>query len=320
MTPLFVPMGSPPPPRTLSVDAGIAGAAAVYSHWQGERSPPELAADTSTGILCNAARDPGSWFAGFDHAANNHVDADGLLSLAVACRPDLAAQAPLLIAAAEAGDFCHWPGEAGFRLMLRLHQHILACADGRGEGQGWEDACCRSAVADIDRLIAEAQLSETARDAEVARVLATADRLRCGDGFRCEDDGRLRTIAWQRVHGHPADQFSPLAVGRPDDLPVWAIHAAFPDVRWQLLAEQGSQGTSYRLEAPRHSWAKTSVLTGVAWPDCSPVAHRLAALGGTAWLARPQAARLGLTCVLASDGPSPLTVAVVADAVRQVLA
>jgi hypothetical protein len=104
----FVPFGSSAPHGSLAVDAGVTGAAATYSHWQGaQATPAQLLADTSTGILVRAAGDPRRWLDGFPVVCNNHIDADGLLAALFALRPDLAARyGAVAIAAAEAGDFC----------------------------------------------------------------------------------------------------------------------------------------------------------------------------------------------------------------------
>ncbi|GDY12417.1 hypothetical protein LBMAG53_12950 [Planctomycetota bacterium] len=301
----FVPFGSSAPHGSLAVDAGVAGAAATYSHWQGaQATPPQLLADTSTGILVRAAGDPRRWLDAFPVVCNNHIDADGLLAAIFALRPELVFDhGAVAIAAAEAGDFCEWPGEAGFRLMLRLHQELRNLGDRRPEGT-WEESAYQQIIAEAPRWFAEAAESEPERDAEVARVAETIRRLSARHGFSVHDDGRLLTIAWTAHHGHPSDQFSPIAVGRPDDLPVWAIHGAYPGLaksRMQLLAMATPSGTHYRLEGPRHAWARTVDRPAWSAPALIQVAERLQSLEQHAvqWICGASANRLGMTCVLA---------------------
>ena len=301
----FVPFGSSAPHGSLAVDAGVAGATATYSHWQGaQATPPQLLADTSTGILVQAAGDPRRWLDAFPLVCNNHIDADGLLAATFALRPELALDHSVVaIAAAEAGDFCEWPGEAGFRLMLRLHQVLRDLGDQRREGT-WEESAYQQVIAEAPRWFAEAAESDPERDAEVARVAETIRRLSARHGFSVHDDGRLLTIAWSARLGHPCDQFSPIAIGRPDDLPVWAIHGAYPGLarrRVQLLAMATPAGTQYRLEGPRHAWARTVDRPGWSAPALIQVAERLQGLERNAvqWICGALANRLGMTCVLA---------------------
>ena len=124
MIPRILSSGETAPAGALVLDGAAPGGAATYSHWQqAPACPTELDADTSTGMALRAAADPGRWLGGFTWAVNDHVDADGLLSLAVACRPEVGrAHAAEILGAAEAGDFATWPGEAPFRLMLLIHQ------------------------------------------------------------------------------------------------------------------------------------------------------------------------------------------------------
>src|SRR2546423_5770492 len=91
----------------LSVD-GLVPNGVHLTHWQGNRTPAELKADTSTEIALKlvAAPDRAELTQGIELATNNHFDTDGVLSvwtvLNGARALDLRAQ---LIAAAEAGDF-----------------------------------------------------------------------------------------------------------------------------------------------------------------------------------------------------------------------
>jgi hypothetical protein len=119
----YVPMGTP------IADKQFAGRPAIccdgrvnplsridleLSHWNGNTTPDEYYADTSTEMALLLPSDK------FPDAVvlNNHVDTDGILSVFACVQPQLAQQyAPLLIAAAEAGDFGEWNhGDAGLQL------------------------------------------------------------------------------------------------------------------------------------------------------------------------------------------------------------
>ena len=302
MLPLFLRQGATPPADTLVIDCGLTGAA-TFSHWQGAPpTPTDLLADTSTGILCRAAEDPQRWLHGFRFVANDHVDADGLLAAAVACRPEFGRRhGELLVAAATAGDFSAWTGEAGFRLMLRVHQIMR---DRLTERSGGEQQAYDQVVAALPALIAQSAQPDAERDAQVAQVLAVRQRLLAGNGFTVTRTGTLISIAWRRRLGHINDTFT--AVHVPDDLPVWAIDSVAGERDFQLLAMTTSDGCVYQLDAPRHSWARTVQRPLVAWPDLHAVAARLQASERqpVQWVAGKEARAVGFVCQLAcvADG------------------
>jgi hypothetical protein len=325
MRALHLAAGASAPPRSLVVDCGLVGDA-TYSHWQGSPEPPaELRADSSTAMLLNAARDPGRWLAGFDQVVNDHLDADGLLAMAVACHPETALpHAELLIGAAEAGDFSHWPGEAAFRLMLRLHRHI---ADAKETGAGWQQRALDLAVHRLPGLIAE---SAEDRFAAVARQVQQ-QRVHRRRALAVAEYDHLVAVAWDEVHGHVGDHF--LWTGEPDDLPSWVVTDLAGPRHFHLLAMTPitRRGTLYWLQAPGHSWARTVVRPTVTWPDLGALVARLDdAEDGRQpgrWVGGPAARRHGFVCQLTRTdasgdalAPSSLPLAVVSALVEQALA
>ncbi|MBA3845744.1 MAG: hypothetical protein H0X45_03740 [Planctomycetes bacterium] len=303
--PLFVAAGTTVPARTLAVDGNVAGADATYSHWRAAPATPrELIADTSTAMLVAAARDPARWLDGYDTVAIDHIDADGLLSVAVACRPELtraAEAAALLVAAAECGDFGAWHGDQPYRLMLRLHGVIREAQD---VGDGWKQRSLDRVVDDFERLLDEARSPDAGRDAQVAWVVGVRERLQRSDGFELMLDGDLARISWTRRHGH-VDDF--LVVRRDDDLPPHAIDGLVPATAFQLLSQRVDDGWIHQIDAPRHSWARTVQRPMVAWPDLTAMAWRLTQDDGVRWATLPTSAKVGFTCILASvdEGGSP---------------
>src|SRR5689334_20701821 len=94
----------------IGCDGLVAGASLDLTHWQGNRTPRELKADTSTEIALNfvASPDADRWTGAV--VVNNHFDTDGALSVWALLEPEQAApRRALLLAAAEAGDFDEWP-------------------------------------------------------------------------------------------------------------------------------------------------------------------------------------------------------------------
>ncbi len=294
MRPRFLRAGEPVPPRSLVVDCGLAGAA-TYSHWQGApATPSELLADSSTAIVLNAARDPARWLSGFDWVVNDHIDADGLLAMAVACHPELAqTHAELLIGAAEAGDFSAWPGEAAFRLMLRLHRHI---ADAKETGDSWEQLAIDRLVDQLPSMIAESadeRFTAIARQVQRQRTTLSQDaQLISGE--------HVNAYAWKEIRGHASDSF--LWTGEADDLPPWVHMDSGNADQFHLLAMTplSKNGTIYHLLAPGHSWARTVRRPQVHWPELGELARTLQQLESAPgrWICGPAARAHGFVCQL----------------------
>ena len=89
----------------LSVD-GTVDNSIHFSHWEGNSTPTEVKADTSTEIALNLVASPNraALTQGIELVTNNHFDTDGALSCWTVLRGERAlAYRDLLISAAEAG-------------------------------------------------------------------------------------------------------------------------------------------------------------------------------------------------------------------------
>ena len=323
MRPRFLVTGESPPVEALVVDSAVAGGALTLSHWHD--SPPiapDIADDTSAGIVLRALRDPAR-LAPFTLVCNDHVDADGLIAIAAACRPEVALpHAAMLIAAAEAGDFTAWADADALALMVTLHRLIQQETAG---GAGWEQRCYDQMVDSFPALIAAAASPDVATTAVIDRFRAARRRIETRDGVAIDRLGDLAEIRWRRRTVHAWDQF--LAVDADDDLPLHALGGLLPDTCFQLRCEDTGAGIVYALDAPRHSWARTVRRPIVRWPDLSRARLRLEELdrGRCRWVLRPEAQRAGFVCQLASvdaagdPSPSGLAPATVAAAIREAL-
>src|SRR5215217_5411297 len=106
----------------LSVD-GTVDNAIHFSHWQGNTTPAEVKADTSTEIALNLVTSPnrGELTNGIDLVTNNHFDTDGVLSVWTVLTGERAlTHRELLIAAAEAGDFSEHSSDDGVRISIAI--------------------------------------------------------------------------------------------------------------------------------------------------------------------------------------------------------
>ncbi len=314
-----------PPADTLIVDCARTDGTATWSHWP---DAPELPlawrADTSTGqVLRIVAQDPGQLDA-FAWVANDHLDVDGVLAVACACRgPAILEHAALLEAAAECGDFTAWVDEKAIRLCWHLHQII---GDEQAAGDNWQNRCLQRITKNLLEIIDASVTADVQRDAAWQCISAARARVRARSGVAVEHLGDLVSVLWQRgEHGHAWDAY--LGVPSHDDLPTLALAGHWPDTCFRLAGEQSAAGTTYVLDAPGHSWAATVQRPRVRWPNLDRAALRLQAVetAQCRWVTRPQAAQISFVGQLATidtqgrPAASALPLATVAAACREAL-
>src|SRR4030095_879008 len=104
----------------LSVDGTVSNSV-HFSHWQGNETPAQVKADTSTEIALNlvAAPNRNELTRGIELVTNNHFDTDGVLSVWTVLNGLRALELrEQLIPAAEAGDFSEFRNEAAVRASI----------------------------------------------------------------------------------------------------------------------------------------------------------------------------------------------------------
>jgi hypothetical protein len=223
----------------IGCDGLVPGAALDLTHWQGNHTPPELKADTSTEIALRFIARPESERWNGAVVVNNHFDTDGLLSVWVLLNPAAApAHSGLLVAAAEAGDFDEWPAnERG----LWLDASIRALAAGQAD-----DASAYDLTLDV--------LPELLRDLEGRRDLwgPEWDLLQAAEQSVHEGALRIRRLGTLGLVVHGTGQ---------SECPGPLLARQFlPVARRYLLAfDQGDDQFLYRYERPRYTWAETVV-------------------------------------------------------------
>jgi hypothetical protein len=126
----------------LSIDGTVPNSL-HFSHWEGNRTPAEVKADTSTEIALNlvGSREFERLTQGIKLVTNNHFDTDGVLSvwtvLNGASALDLKSE---LIAAAEAGDFSAYTNERAVRASIVIHGRRARVRIGPAPGGARADA------------------------------------------------------------------------------------------------------------------------------------------------------------------------------------
>src|ERR1043165_392301 len=166
----------------LSVD-GTVDNSIHFSHWEGNSTPTEVKADTSTEIALNLVASPNraALTQGIELVTNNHFDTDGALSCWTVLTGERAlAYRDLLISAAEAGDFSEFTSDDGVRVSIAI----------QGSDQASPNNDDGSPLA---RLLAGEQVDDDARAYEL--VLPEVERLLTN----LNDYESLWRPAWERL-------------------------------------------------------------------------------------------------------------------------
>jgi hypothetical protein len=240
----------------ISCDGLVAGAALDLTHWQGNKTPPRLKADTSTEIALNfvvSSRASAQWNGAV--VVNNHFDTDGILSIWTLLEPEQAlVHRDLLVAAAEAGDFDEWP------------------ADDRGL---WLDASIRALGA---LAVGDAEAYESVLQ-QLPSLIASLEQRR--DLWGTEWDALQAAVASQesgalRFECHGTTGLLVHAPGQPEAPGPLLARWFLPGVTRYLLSFERAGGSfDYRYERPRYAWADTVVRLPLPEPDASALSRSL---------------------------------------------
>jgi len=266
----------------LSVD-GTVDNSIHFSHWEGNKTPEEVKADTSTEIALNLVTSPhrDELTQGIDLVTNNHFDTDGLLSVWSVMTGERAAEyRDVLIAAAEAGDFSEYSSETGIRASIAI--------------QGSDQASPNNdAGSPLARQLAGAEVDDDARAydlllPEVERLITNIndyeDLWRDGwesiakaiESFESgssqvkeftENDLSLVTLAPQIFSG---SRFNPTRHSAP-----YTAISQYARGKLFVIAIPNSGGWFYRIDYPYYSWAETIVRPHVQRRDFTEVLRRL---------------------------------------------
>ena len=271
----------------VAVDGrGNAATVLELSHWPGNRTPPELKADTSTEIVLNCLRSPEreGYLAGAGAVSNNHYDIDGLLSVWALLEPDGALErAGVVIAAAECGDFDRWSGETATKAVCALRALDMP---GRSDAERY-----RAALDLLPALLNDVGAFEEQWRDEYAAI-ETARELIARGGAAVQELGDLDLAVCQL----------------PELLPAIALYERTPCTRVVLLLPDQRYEVRYRYE----SWVELVSRQPPPRVDLQPFADLLQTFEGNdgEWTADPVDAitpRLRLAGPAGDPSPSSVT-------------
>lgn len=265
----------------LSVDGTVPNSVHL-SHWEGNETPEELKADTSTEIALNLVASPqrDSFTQGIELVTNNHFDCDGVLSCWTVLSGEGALEyRDLLIAAAEAGDFSEHSSDDGVRVSIAIQgaeQSSPNNDDGSPLAQMLAGREFATRIVDNDALAYELVFPEVERlltNVNAYEPLwrdgwkAVADAIESFESGRSQarwflDSGiSLITLAPEIFSG---GGFTPTRHSAP-----FTAISKYARGELYLIAIPANGGWFYRLDYPYYSWAETVVRPRIARRDLS---------------------------------------------------
>ncbi|MGH9881073.1 MAG: DUF6687 family protein [Pyrinomonadaceae bacterium] len=266
----------------LSVD-GTVGNSIHFSHWEGNETPHELRADTSTEIALNLVASPKrlELTRGIELVTNNHFDTDGVLSVWTVLTGERALELrDKLIPAAEAGDFSEFRNEDEVRASIVIQGADQAGSQNEttsllarqlaGEGDLDDARCYELVLPEVERVLTRTNEFEPLWREGWKQIAAAMDSFERGTSRVEEyDDARLSLISLA------PDMFSPAGFSPTRHAAPYMAISSYARGHLFLIAIPVSGGWFYRIDYPYYSWAETVVRPRIRRHDLSPLLSQL---------------------------------------------
>jgi len=264
----------------LSVD-GTVDNSIHFSHWEGNSTPTEVKADTSTEIALNLVASPnrGALTKGIELVTNNHFDTDGALSCWTVLTGERALRyRDLLISAAEAGDFSEYSSDDGVKVSIAIQGSDQASPnndDGSplarllaGEEVGDDARAYELVLPKVEDLLTDINKYESLWREGWESVVAAIESFERGKSTVVEhSDISVITLAPELFDGAG---FSPTRHSAP-----YTAISKFAKGQLFLIAIPSGSGWFYRIDYPYYSWAETVVRPRITRRDLGPALQLL---------------------------------------------
>ncbi|HEV7797559.1 MAG TPA: DUF6687 family protein [Pyrinomonadaceae bacterium] len=265
----------------LSVD-GTVGNSVHFSHWEGNETPSQLKADTSTEIALNlvASPDRDKLTRGIELVTNNHFDTDGVLSVWTVLTGERALQLrEQLIPAAEAGDFSESTNETAVRASIAIQGSDqptpgeesgspLAC---QLAGENVDDARAYELVLpEVERLLTKTDEYESLWRSAWEKIAKAMESFERGTSSVTEFvDARLSLVSLA------PDVFSPSGFNPTRHAAPYTAISRYAKGELFLITTPVKNGWVYRIDYPYYSWAETIVRPRIPRRDFSGLLFEL---------------------------------------------
>ena len=266
----------------LSVDGTVPNSV-HFSHWEGNETPAELKADTSTEIVLNLVASPQykKLTRGIELVTNNHFDTDGVLSVWTIITGARALELrESLITAAEAGDFSELSTEAGVKASITIQGSDQAgneSQEGSPLGQYLnggtpvdEAKAYELVLPEVEQVLTNIGAYEHLWRDGWQQVAVAIESFEKGASRAEELDDVEMTLVTIAPEVFSPQGFDPAKHGAP----VIAI-SRYAHGKMFLIATPYANGWSYRFDYPYYSWAETVVRPRIQRRDLTMLLSRL---------------------------------------------
>ena len=268
--------------RKLSVDGTVSNSI-HFSHWEGNRTPPAVKADTSTEIALNLVGSPEreQLTEGVELVTNNHFDTDGVLSVWTVMTGERALELrERLIAAAEAGDFSEYSSKDGVRASIVI-QGSDAAIPGEDAGSPLVRHLTNGAIVDearsyelvlpeVERVLTRTDDYEPLWRDVWQRIESALESFARGES-KVEEDAATRLSLITLAPGlYGSKGFSPVRHAAP-----FTAISANAHGQVFLIALPMMNGWGYRVDYPYYSWAETIVRPSIKQRNFKTLITRL---------------------------------------------
>ena len=260
----------------LSVDGTVENSI-HFSHWEGNGTPAELKADTSTEIALNLVASPNRAVLtnGIELVTNNHFDTDGVLSVWTVLTGERALRyRDLLVSAAEAGDFSEYSSDDGVRVSIAIQGADQASPnndDGSplarmiaGEEVNDDARAYELVLPNVERLLTNINDYESLWREGWERVAAAIDSFERGESKVTEYPDSKISLITLAPNLFSGAGFSPTRHAAP-----YTTISKYAHGELFLIAIPAGSGWFYRLDYPYYSWAETVVRPHIKHRDLS---------------------------------------------------
>ncbi len=250
----------------LSVD-GTVDNSVHFSHWEGNETPAEVKADTSTEIALNLVASPKKQelTRGVELVTNNHFDTDGVLSVWTVLNGERAlSQRDKLIPAAEAGDFSEFRNEDAVRTSIVIQGSDQASPDKEtgsplaaflaGEQVDDEARAYDLVLPEVERVLTNINDYESLWSKAWEQVATALESFASGSSHvkeYADADVSLITLV--------PEIFSPQGFNPTRHSAPYTAISHYARGHLFVIATPLAGGWAYRIDYPYYSWAETIV-------------------------------------------------------------
>ncbi|CAN5853984.1 hypothetical protein BH18ACI4_BH18ACI4_08160 [soil metagenome] len=258
----------------LSVDGTVSNSI-HFSHWEGNRTPDEVKADTSTEIAFNLVASPNKQklTQGIELVTNNHFDTDGVLSVWTVLNGERALDLrQQLIPAAEAGDFSEFSTENGVRASIVIQGSDQASPNNEtgsplaaylaGKEVSDDAEAYELVLPEVERVLRNISEYESLWRGGWAAIASAIESFEKGQSTVEEYQDALLSLITLAPEVFSASGFNPTRHAAP-----YTAISRYARGQVFLIATPFRDGWTYRIDYPYYSWAETVVRPGVVRHD-----------------------------------------------------